>query len=212
MRCSAPAASSPTWVLQSSSGPSPAAYITLGKPLNSNYTNPKRAPSPEPSEETTVFPLSSSGAHSATRPRDEQRTQSVQSRADHYGPTSASTSSQQAPCEGCGRKGHTPDNCDRKEHPNWNPAHGHVLFADTSAGRVIAQEARGTYLSSLLPLGLSGIPSHSSGRSAKHSMSGAARSSAHAQGRQHAQSPPRQPVPIIGPLPNLPASHRGLLP
>jgi hypothetical protein len=82
------------------------------------------------------------------------RTQSVHSRADYYGPNSAATSSQHAKCEGCGRKGHTPDNCDRKEHPNWNPAYGHVLFADTAVGEAIAREAKGTYLSCLPPFGV----------------------------------------------------------
>jgi hypothetical protein len=124
--------------------PPPAAYIPLGKPLSSNYTIPKRAPVPDPPAETTVFQRSNSGAHSATKPREEQRTQSVHSRADYYGPNPASTSSQHTRCEGCGRKGHTPDSCDRKEHPNWNPAHGHVLFADTAVGQAIAREAKGT--------------------------------------------------------------------
>jgi hypothetical protein len=137
------------------SGPPPAAYIPLGKPLSSNYTIPKRAPAPDPPAETTVFPHSNSGAHSATKPRDEQRTQSAHSRADYYGPNPAATSSQHAKkCEGCGRKGHTPDNCDRKEHRNWNPVHGHVLFADTAVGQAIAREAKGTYLSCLPPFGV----------------------------------------------------------
>jgi hypothetical protein len=55
MRPSAPAASLPAWERQSSSHPAPhapAAYIALGKPLNSNYTIPRRAPVLDPPVET----------------------------------------------------------------------------------------------------------------------------------------------------------------
>ena len=36
----------------------------------------------------------------------------------------------------------------------WNPAHGHVLFADTAVGQAIAREAKGTYLCCLQPSGV----------------------------------------------------------
>ncbi len=70
----------------------------------------------------------------------------------------------------------------------WNPAHGHVLFADTVVGQAIAREAKGTYLSCLPPFGV-----------VLDSIS-------------QQWFPPRQLVLTIGPLTNLPASHRGLLP
>ncbi len=70
----------------------------------------------------------------------------------------------------------------------WNPAHRSVLFADTAAGRAVAREAKGTNLSCLPP---SGVVWDSISQQC---------------------FPPRQLVLTIGPLPNLPASHRGLLP
>jgi hypothetical protein len=73
---------------------------------------------PEHPAETTEFLHSHSSAHRATKPRDEQRLQQPVHSRDYYGPNTASTSDQHAKCEGCGRKGHTPDNCTRKEHPN----------------------------------------------------------------------------------------------
>jgi hypothetical protein len=53
--------------------PPPAVYIALRKPLNSNYTIPRRPPVPHPPAETTVFPRSSSTSFGVTKPRDEQR-------------------------------------------------------------------------------------------------------------------------------------------
>jgi hypothetical protein len=132
----------------------PAAYIPLGKPLSSNYTIPKRAPVPDPSAETTEFQHSNSSAHRATKPRDEQRLQQTARSNNYYGPNAAPTSEQHATCKGCGRKGHTPDNCTRKEHPNWNSEHTRVRFADTAASQAIAREAKGTYLSCLPPSGV----------------------------------------------------------
>jgi hypothetical protein len=70
----------------------------------------------------------------------------------------------------------------------WNPAHGHVLFADTAVGQAIAREAKGTYLSCPPPFRVVWDPI------------------------SQQWFPPRQLVLTIGPLPNLPASHRGLLP
>jgi hypothetical protein len=137
------------------SGPPPAAYIPLGKPLNSNYTIPKRALVPDPPAESTEFQQTNNTAHRATtKPRDEQRLQQPVHSRDYYGPNAAPTSKQHAKCEGCGRKGHTPDNCTRKEHPNWNSEHTRVTLADTAAGRTIAREAKGTYLSCLPPSGV----------------------------------------------------------
>jgi hypothetical protein len=123
-------------------------------PLNSNYTIPKRVPVPDPPVDTTGLQRSNSGSHSAAKPRDEQRPQLPMHSRDYYGPNTASTSNQHAKCEGCGRKSYTPDSCDRKEHPNWNPEHRSVLFAETAAGRAIAREAKDTYLSCLPPSGV----------------------------------------------------------
>jgi hypothetical protein len=136
------------------SGPPPAACIPLGKPLNSNYTIPKRAPVPDPPAETTEFQQTNTSAHRATKPRDEQRLQQPARSNNYYGPNVAPTSEQHATCEGCGRKGHRPDNCTRKEHPNRNPEHTRVNFADIAAGRAIAREANSTYLSCLPPSGV----------------------------------------------------------
>ncbi len=103
------------------SGPPPAPYIALGKPLNSNYTIPRRAPVPDPPAETTVFQRSSSTSLGATKPRDKQR-QSVQHRADHYRPfTQPATTAdyQQLKCEGCGRKSHLLDLAIRRQRPRF---------------------------------------------------------------------------------------------
>ncbi len=139
------------------SAPPPAAYIALGKPLNSNYTIPRRAPMPDPPAETTVFLRSSSTSLGATKPRDEQR-RSVQHRADYYGPqtqpTTTTADNQQHKCEGCGRKGHTPDTCRSREHPNWNVEHATINFADTATGQAVQREARGTHLTCLPPSGV----------------------------------------------------------
>jgi hypothetical protein len=64
------------------SGPPPAAYIALGKPLNSNYTIPRRAPVLDPPVESM-------------------------SHGHRVPPTAPAADSQQLQCEGCGRKGHT---------------------------------------------------------------------------------------------------------
>jgi hypothetical protein len=140
--------------LRTHAPPPPAAYIPLRKSFSSNYTIPKRAPVPDPPADTTVFQRSNSGTHSATKPKEEQRSQQPMHSRDYYGPDTASTANLHAKYEGCGRKGHTPDSCDRKEHPNWNPEHRSVLFADTAAGQAIAQEAKGTCLSCLPPSGV----------------------------------------------------------
>ncbi len=108
---------------------------------------------PDPPAETTEFLHSHSNAHRTTKPRDEQHLQQPVRSRDYYGANAAPTSNQHAKCEGCGRKGHTPDNCTRKKHPNWNPEHRSVLFADTAAGQAKAREAKGRYLSCLPPSG-----------------------------------------------------------
>ncbi len=137
------------------SGPAPAPYIPLGKPLNSNYTIPKRAPAPDPPAETTEFQQTNNSAHRATaKPRDEQRLKQPLRSNNYYGPNAAPTAEQHATCEGCGRKGHTPDSCTRKDHPNWNSEHTRVHFADTAVSRAIAREASGIYLSCLPPSGV----------------------------------------------------------
>ncbi len=137
------------------SGSAPAPYIPLGRPLNSNYSIPKRAAVQDPPAETTEFHQASSTAHRTTaKPRDEQRPQQPARSNNYYGPSAASTVDQHATCEGCGRKGHTPDSCTRRDHPNWNPDHLRVQFADTAAGRAIAREASGTYLCCLPPAGV----------------------------------------------------------
>jgi hypothetical protein len=55
------------------SGPPPAVYIALGKPLSSNYTIPRRASVLDPSAETTVFHRSSSTSLGATKPSVSSR-------------------------------------------------------------------------------------------------------------------------------------------
>ena len=56
------------------SGQPSAPYIPLGRPLNSNYTIPRRAPVPDSPAETPVFHRSSSSTSfgATTKPRDEQ--------------------------------------------------------------------------------------------------------------------------------------------
>ncbi len=108
---------------------------------------------PDPPAETTVFLRSSSTSLGATKPRDEQR-QSVQHRADYYGPQTQPADNQLVKCEGCGRKGHTPDTCRSRKHPNWNLDHATTNFADTETGQAVQREAKGTHLTCLRPSGV----------------------------------------------------------
>jgi hypothetical protein len=183
MSCSAPATSLlPAWVHQSSSHPAPHQQRTY---LWGSHSAP-----------ITPFPTSAL----------------QQAPVDYYGPNPAATSSQHTKFEGCGRKGHTPNNCDRKEHPNWNPAHGHVLFADTAVGKTIARDAKGTYLSCLPPSGVVWDPISQQWEECE-ALHEWRRKIERTRARSAVRSvPPRQLVLTIGPLPNLPASHRGLLP
>ncbi len=116
---------------------------------------------PDPAAETKVFPRPSSTSLSAAKPRNEQR-QSVQHRTDYYGPfmngpfaqPATTAENQHLKCEGCGRKGHTPDTCRSQEHPNWNAEHSRINFADTTTGQAVQREARGTHLTCLPPSGV----------------------------------------------------------
>jgi hypothetical protein len=195
------------------SGPPPAAHIALGMPLSSNYSIPKRATVPPSPEEATVRTHLNPRTNNAIRPRDEQRPQSVQDRADYYGPASDTASGQHASCEGCGRKGHTTDHCAMKAHPNWNAAHhGHVLFVDTAAGQAIAREARGTYLISLPPLGVVWEPISQQWEECE-ALHEWRRKIERTSARSAARSVPSSAAgPRLGQFPNLPASLRGLLP
>ncbi len=164
------------------SGPPPAAYIALGKPLNSNYTIPRRALVLDPPVESM-------------------------SHGPRVSPTAPAADSQQLQCEGCGRKGQgagiTPTGT-----LSTQPSNLQIQQRDSlCSGRLGVR----TSLASLL-LKLSGTPSPSSGRSAKASWIGAKRSSAHAQSRQAAHSPHRQLDLLTGLYSNLSATHRGLTP
>ncbi len=166
----------------------------------------------DPPAKTTEFQQSNSSAHKATKPRDKQRLQQPARSNNYYGPNAAPTTEQHATCEGCSRKGHTPDNCTRKEHPNWNSEHTHVTFADTAEGRAIAREANGTYLSCLPPYGVVWDPiSQQWGECT--ALQDWRRKIERARAKLAGRSvPPQQLYLTIGPHPNLPATHRGLTP
>jgi hypothetical protein len=189
MRPSAPVASLPAWVHQSSSHPAPppAAYIPLEKPLNSNYTIPRRAPVLDPPVESMTH-----------GPRFRQQHQ--QQTASSY--NARGVAARDTPQTPAGA-GITPTGTLSTQPSNLQIHQRNRLCS----GRLGVRTSLASHL-----LKLSGTPSQSSGRSAKASWIGAKRSSAHAQSRQAAHSPHRQLGLLTGLHDNLPATLRGLTP
>jgi hypothetical protein len=128
-------------------------------------------------------------------------------------PTIITADNQQLQCEGCGRKGHTPDTCRSREHANWNFEHATINFADTATGQAVQREARGTHLTCLPPSGVVWDPISKQWEECQalqedwhHKIE---RARAKLAGRP---IPPRQLNLLTGLHDNLPATPRGLTP
>ncbi len=108
-------------------------YISLGRPLNSNYTIPRKAvaqpsrpdspdvaqPSLQADHHPPAVAQPSFRADNNTKKRKtEQRQPAVQSKGSYYGPAQKIQPVPREPCQGCGRLGHSPDNCPLRMHPN----------------------------------------------------------------------------------------------
>ncbi len=48
-----------------------------------------------------------------------------------------------AGCEGCGRRGHTAEQCKCKRHPNWNSQHATLKWKDCAVAQAIKVLANG---------------------------------------------------------------------
>jgi hypothetical protein len=60
-------------------------------------------------------------------------------------------------CDGCGRKGHTAEQCYSRKHPNWNSQHATVKWKDSAIAEEIRKLANGN-LRSLPPDGVQWLP------------------------------------------------------
>jgi hypothetical protein len=60
-------------------------------------------------------------------------------------------------CDGCGREGHTADQCYSKKHPNWNSQHATVKWKESAIAKEIRKLANGP-LRSLPPEGVQWLP------------------------------------------------------
>jgi hypothetical protein len=60
-------------------------------------------------------------------------------------------------CEGCGRRGHTAEQCKCGRHPNWNAQHATVKWKDCAVAQEIKILTNGE-VRSLLPDGVQWLP------------------------------------------------------
>jgi hypothetical protein len=60
-------------------------------------------------------------------------------------------------CDGCGREGHTAEQCYFRKHPNWNSQHATVKWKDSTIAKEIRKLANGN-LRSLPPDGVPWLP------------------------------------------------------
>jgi hypothetical protein len=70
-----------------------------------------------------------------------------------YAPRAARAEAGILGCDGCGRKGHTAEQCFCKRHPNWNTQQGSVKWKDSAIAKEIRHLANGN-LRSLPPEGV----------------------------------------------------------
>jgi hypothetical protein len=83
-----------------------------------------------------------------------------------YAPRAARAEAGILGCDGCGREGHTAEQCYFRRHPNWNIQHGSVKWKDSAIAKEMRLLANGNLIS--LPRKVySGCPTINSGSEEK---------------------------------------------
>jgi hypothetical protein len=142
------------------------------KPLGFNLA--QHQPSRDQTSTASAAPRGSSeGTSSSQRPRAQRKQAAGHAdpfcREDRppandnpYAPRAAHPEAGILGCDGCGREGHTAEQCYFKRHPNWNSQHATVKRKESAIAKEIRKLANGL-LRSLPRMAYSGCPKTDSG-------------------------------------------------